>query len=328
MRRRNFISFVGGAAATWPLSALAQQAKQRRVGVIMGFTEHDPQGERFVGAFRAALLELGWVEGKNLDLQVRWPGGDRAKAEMYTNELLSLRADVIVPSTNQVADVVRQLVKETPVVFALLGAPVESELVQSINQPGGNITGFSEDVETVAEKWIALQKEIAPDVTQAGFIYHPDAAPHRVLLRAAQRVAQTAKLEITPIAAHNRSQIETGIESFAAQPRGCLLVAVHAVTIANRDLIIKLAAKHRLPSVYGNRIFVDSGGLLSYGADGVSLFRGAATYVDLILKGKKAADLPVQMPTRFQLIVNLKTAKTLGLKVPAMLLGLADEVIE
>ncbi len=326
MKRREFISLVGASIA-WPLSARSE-TMLRRVGVVMGFPNNDPQGERCVSEFRATLAELGWLQGKNLDVQVRWAGGDRGKAEVFIKELLALNSEVIVPSTNQVADVVRQLVKTTPVVFAFLGAPVESGLVKSIQAPGGNITGFPDDVETVGEKWVELQKEIAPQMKRAAFLYHPDAAPHRVLLGAVQRAGAMSSIQIVPVAVRNSSEIEGGLHAFDGHPGDGLLVAVHAVTASNRETIIGLAAKQRLIAVYGNRIFVQSGGLLSYGSDSVAQFRGAATYVDRVLKGAKPGDLPVQMPTTFQMVVNLKSAKAQDIQLPALLLARADEVIE
>jgi putative ABC transport system substrate-binding protein len=330
MRRRDFITLLGGAAVAWPLTARAQQqaGKIRRIGVLMGFPEGDQHGQAFVAALRQGLQSLGWIEGSNVRIDYRWAGGDPEKARTFARELIAMTPDVIVPSTNQVTEIVRQETKSIPIVFAYLGDPVGSGLVLSIQRPGGNVTGFPVFVESMGSKWLELFREVAPRAKRAGFIFHPDAVPNVGLFRAAEAAAPSLKLNVIPIPVHNAAEIERGITAFSAEADGGLIVAVHAVTVSSRALIIDLAARHRLPAVYGDRNFTESGGLLSYGSNGADLFRRAASYVDLVLKGAKPADLPVQLPTKFELIVNLKTAKALGLDVPNTLLSTADVVIE
>jgi putative ABC transport system substrate-binding protein len=329
MQRRDFITLLCGAAA-WPTTVLAQQqaGKIRRIGVLMGFPEGDPHGQAFVAALRQGLQSLGWIEGGNIRIDYRWAGGDPEKARAFAKELIGMTPDVIVPSTNQVTEIVRQETKTIPIVFAYLGDPVGSGLVSSIQHPGGNLTGFPVFVESMGSKWLELFREVAPRAKRVGFIFHPDAVPNVGLFRAAAAAAPSMKINVIPIPVHNAVEIERGIPAFATEADGGLIVAVHAVTVSSRALIVGLAARHRLPAVYGDRNFTESGGLLSYGSNGADLFRRAASYVDLVLKGAKPADLPVQLPTKFEMIVNLKTAKALDLEIPATLLATADEIIE
>ena len=328
MRRREFILLVGGAAV-WPLAARAQQSGSvRRIAVIMGFPESDPYGQRYVLALRQKLESLGWVENRNIRIDYRWAGGDPEKARTFARELIGMAPSVIVTSTNQVTETVRRETASIPIVFASLGDPVGSGLVASLARPGGNVTGFPAFVETMGNKWLELIREIAPRVERVGFIFHPDVAPHRGLLHSAQSAAPSMNIKLLPLPVHDASEITAAITSFGSEADGGLIVAGHAVMFSNRDLIISLAASHRLPTVFGEPIWAQSGGLLSYGSDQVEYFRGAASYVDLILKGANPAELPVQLPTKFNLIINLKTAKALGLTVPPTLLSRADEVIE
>jgi ABC-type uncharacterized transport system substrate-binding protein len=329
MRRREFISLLCGATVAWPLAARAQQSGSvRRIAVIMGFPEGDRYGERYVLALRQKLESLGWVENRNIRIDYRWAGGDPEKARTFARELIGMGPSVIVTSTNQVTETVRRETATIPIVFASLGDPVGSSLVASLARPGGNVTGFPVFVETMGNKWLELIREIAPRVERVGFIFHPDVAPHRGLLHAAQSAAPSMNIKLLPLSVHDASEITAAITSFASEADGGLVVTGHAVTFSNRDLIISLAASHRLPMVGGEPIWAQSGGLLSYGSDQTELFRGAASYVDLILKGANPAGLPVQLPTKFNLIINLKTARALGLAVPPSLLARADEVIE
>lgn len=294
----------------------------------MGFPEGDPHGQSYVQAMRQKLETLGWVEGRNIRTDYRWAGGDPAKARAFARELIGMAPSVIVTSTNQVTEVMRRETQTIPIVFASLGDPVGSGLVASLNRPGGNVTGFPTFVDTMSGKWLELLKEAAPWVERIGFIYHPDAAPHRGLLRTAESTAPSLNVKLIALPVHDASEIAASIATFASESNGGLAVGSHAVTYSNRDLLIGLAAKHRLPTVFGERIWVESSGLLSYGGDQVEMFQGAASYVDLILKGAKPAELPVQLPTKFYLFVNLKTAQTIGITIPAALLVRADKVIE
>lgn len=329
MRRREFIMLIGGAAATWPLVAQAQQSNSiRRMGVLMGYPEGDVHGQAYVLAMRQKLESLGWVEGRNIRIDYRWAGGDPEKTRAFARELIGMTPSVIVTSTNQVTEIVRRETQSVPIVFASLGDPVGSGLVATLSRPGGNVTGFPAFVDVMGSKWLQLSREIAPDVERVGFIFHPDAVPHVGLVRAAQAAAPSLNLKLIPLPIHDANEIGAAIKGLASEAGGGLVVATHAVTLSNRDLIISLAASNRLPTVFGESIFAESGGLLSYGSDIANMFQGAASYVDRILKGAKPAELPVQLPTKFNLVINLKTAKALGLTIAPTLLDRADQVIE
>ncbi len=328
MKRRTFIAGLGSAGA-WPLVARAGQPdRMRLIAVLMGFREGDPQAQSYVLAMRQKLESLGWVQNRNIRIDYGWAGGDPEKTRTMARELIALAPSVIVTSTNQVTETVRQETATIPIVFASLGDPVGSGLVASLARPGGNVTGFPAFVGDMAGKWLEFMREIAPRVQRVAFIFHPDVAPHRGLLHAAQTAATSMGINLLAYPVHDRSEITAAITSFASIPDGGLVAASHAVTYSNRDLIISLATSHRLPTVFPEPIWAESGGLLSYGTDQAELFRGAATYVDLILKGSNPAELPVQMPTKFDLVINVKTARAIGLTVPASLLARADEVIE
>jgi putative tryptophan/tyrosine transport system substrate-binding protein len=317
------------AASAFSACALAQTSGPvKRIAVIMGFPEGDPTGQANIVALRQKLEGLGWVENRNLRIDYRWPGGDLERTRIFAKELIALAPSVIVTSTNQVTETVRGETQTIPIVFASLGDPVGSGLVKSLSRPGGNVTGFPVFVEDMGSKWLELLREVDPRIERVGFVYHPDAAPHRGLLRAAQAAAPAFGIKLTQLAVHNAAEIEAAITGFGRGTGGALAVPTHAVSLSNRALLIGLAAKHGLPTVFGEHIFVESGGLVSYGSDQIELFRGAATYVDLILKGANPAELPVQLPTKFNLIINLKTAKALGITVPSALLVRADSVIE
>ena len=320
---------LGAAGAPWPLAAQAQQSERmRRIGVLMGFSEGAPRAQANVTALREGLQSLGWVEGRNIRIDIRWAGGDPEKARTFAKELIGMTPDLIMPSTNQVTAILLKETSSIPIVFTFIGDPVGSGFVANLARPGGNVTGFSNFETTIGGKWVQLMREIAPRVQRVGFIFHPDAPPNVALLRAAEAAALSVKLKVIPLSVHNAIEIERAITAFAAEPRGGLIVALHAVTLGSRDLIAGLAARHRLPAVYSDRSFADSGGLLSYGINAADQFRRAATYVDKILKGAKPADLPVQLPTKFELVVNMKTVKALGLKVPQSIQIGVDEVIE
>jgi putative tryptophan/tyrosine transport system substrate-binding protein len=320
---------LGAAAASWPLVAQAQQSERmRRIGVLMGYPEGEPDAQANVTALLEGLQSLGWVEGRNIRIDIRWAGGDPEKARTFARELIGMTPDLILPSTNQVTAILRQETRSIPIVFAFVGDPVGSGFVASLARPGGNVTGFANFETTIGGKWLQLLNEIAPRVERVGFIFNPDAPPHIAFLRAAEAAALSAKVKVIPLSVRNAIEIERGITAFAAERGGGLIVAPHAVTLGSRDLIAGLAARYRLPAVYSHRYFAESGGLLSFGNNTADQFRRAATYVDLILKGAKPADLPVQFPTKFELIINLKTVKALGLTIPQSVLLRADELIQ
>jgi putative ABC transport system substrate-binding protein len=327
MHRRKAITLIGGAAAAWPLRALAQSDRVRRIGVLMGNPESDPQAQVNAKAMRQGLQNLGWIDGQNVTIDLRWAGGDPEKARALAKELVGLAPDVIVPSSNQVTAILRQETSSIPIVFVFVGDPVGSGFVASLAKPGGNTTGFAVFENSIGGKWIELLNEVAPGVKRVGFIYHPDAAPNVGFYRAAEAAAPALGLQVIPLPVHNAAEIESAIASLAQANCG-LNVSPHAVTVSSRDLILGLAMRHRLPAVYADRSFTESGGLLSFGTNIGEMFQRSASYIDRILKGAKPADLPVQLPTKFELIINLKTAKELGLQVPSLMLTRADEVIE
>jgi len=329
MRRRNFLVMLGAGAALVPFSVRAQQNEPaRRLGVLMGYPEGDVQAQANVVALREGLQSAGWVEGRNLAIDYRWAGADPDAARRFAKQLIELKPDVMVPSTNQVTAILQQETRSVPIVFAFVGDPIGSGFAASLSRPGGNITGFANFENSIGAKWLEVLTEIAPQVRRAGFIFDPDAAPNVGFMHAAEAAAPAVKIEFTALAVRNRADIERVITEFSAAPQGGLIVAPHAVTLGNRGLIADRAAQHRLPAVYGDRYFAQSGGLASFGNNAPDLFRRAAAYVDLILKGAKPGDLPVQLPTKFEFIINLKTARALGLSVPGTLLARADEVIE
>jgi putative ABC transport system substrate-binding protein len=328
MHRRKFLMAVGGAATGWPLAVRAQQPQTRRIGVLSGYPEADPQAQANVVALREGLKHLGWIEGQNIRMDFRWAGGDIEKARAFAKELIGLAPDVIVPSTNQVTSIVQQETRTIPIIFAFVGDPVGSGFVKSLARPGGNITGFANFENSIGGKWVEILREIAPNVKRLAFIFNPEAPPNIGFLHAAEAAAPSFGIELAALAVHNGAEIEQGITAFAAEPNGGLIVAPHAVTVSNRELIAGLAARYRLPAVYSDRYFAESGGLISFGNNTADLFRRAASYIDLILKGSRPADLPVQLPTKFEMVINLKTAKALNISVPSFLLQSADDVIE
>jgi putative tryptophan/tyrosine transport system substrate-binding protein len=328
VKRREFITLVGGAAA-WPVAARAQQAERvRRVGVLRGDAESDPQAQADVATFEKALKESGWAAGGNVRIEHRWASGDAARLRAQAAELASLMLDVIFTSGTPPTTALRQAAPTTPIVFVNVTDPVASGLVSSLAHPGGNITGFTNFELTMGGKWLETLKEVAPGVTRVAVIGNPENAAHLGQLRSIEAAAPTLGVQVSAAFVQGAVEIERVINAFASGANSALVVLTDFITNANRELILALAAKHRLPAVYNQRYFVTDGGLLSYGDDQADLFRRAATYVDRILRGAKPGDLPVEGPTKFELTINLKTAKALGLTVPLALLTRADEVIE
>jgi putative ABC transport system substrate-binding protein len=329
MRRREFITLLGGAAAAWPFAARAQQSERmRRVGLLLGYSEGDADGQASVAAFRQRLQELGWTEGRNFGIDTRWAGADPNKARTFAKELVGMTPDVIVPSSNLVTAILQQETRTIPIVFVLIGDPVGSGFVASVARPGGNLTGFPVFETAIGGKWVEIFNEIAPRVSRVAFILHPETPANVNFLRAAEAAAPPLGVKLIALGVHTAAEIERAVTEFAEEPNGGLIVAPHAVTVDYRNVIIGLAARYRLPAVYALRNFATSGGLISYGTNPIDPFRQGASYVDRILKGANPADLPVQFPTKYELVVNLKTAKALGLTVPSSLLSRADEVIE
>jgi putative tryptophan/tyrosine transport system substrate-binding protein len=329
MRRREFITLIGSAAA-WPLSARAQRPDQtHRVGVLIGLAEDDPDSKARLGAFREGLDKLGWSEGRNIHLDVRFvlPANEQ-QVQILVKELLALSPDVVVAQTTALTAAFRRENRNVPIVFVAVGDPIGAGFIANLARPGGNLTGLTLYDSSVTGKWLEMLKEIDPRVTRAAFIINPKTSSFPLLARETEIMARSLAIELTLSTIENAGDIERVIESFAGLPNGGLVFPPNATTTANRDLIVALAARYRLPAVYAWREFVTAGGLLSYGTNFVELFRQTASYVDRILRGSSPTDLPVQAPTRYETVLNLKTAKALDLTVPAGLLAAADEVIE
>jgi putative tryptophan/tyrosine transport system substrate-binding protein len=329
MHRRDFIKVVVGSAATWPLAARAQQVEpMRRVGVLMSLSEDDPEGRERMEAFLQSLQQLGWSDGRNVKIDYRWGAKDAERHRRYAAELVALAPDVILTADSQSVAALHQATRAVPIVFGNVIDPVGAGYVESLARPGGNITGFTVFEYGISPKWLELLKQIAPHVTRAAVLRDPTIASGIGQLGAIQGAAPSFGLELRPIDVRDAAEIERAVAAFARTSNGGLIVTGSSVATSHRDLIIKLAAMHRLPAVYAARFFVTSGGLLSYGPDRVDAYRRAAGYVDRILKGEKPADLPVQVPTKYELVINLKTAKALGITVPPGLLAQANELIE
>ena len=329
MRRRDFISLIGGATVAWPLAARAQQSDRvRRVGVLMGTVEGDPEGQRYIKAFQQGLQALGWAPGRNVQIEYRWCGSDTDRIQTYAAELVGLKPDVILAQTSLITAPLQRETRTIPIIFTQVNDPVETGIVASMAHPGGNITGFTSFELTVGGKWLQILKEIAPSVTRVAVILNPVQSPQIAILHAIEAVAPSVGVPVTVAGVHDAAEIERVISAFARELNGGLIVLPNPVTIVNRELIIALADRYRLPAVYAYRYFITDGGLMSYGVDLADLYRRAAGYVDRILKGDKPADLPVQAPTKYDHVINLRTAKALGLTVPPQLLARADEVIE
>jgi putative ABC transport system substrate-binding protein len=326
LRRRQFITLLGGAAA-WPLAARAQQTdRMRRIGVLMNLGADDAEGQARLAAFVQALQRLGWSDGRNLRIDHRWAAGDTGRFHRYAEELLALAPDVILAAATPSVQALQQATRTVPIVFAIVADPVGAGFVDSLARPGGNVTGFTPFEYGISGKWLELLKEIAPRVTRVAVLR--DLTIGLGQLGAIQSVAPSLGVELTPIGLGDVGQIERTVAAFARSPNGGLIVTASTSAIIHRELIATLANRNKLPAVYYERYSVAAGGLMSYGPDFLDQFRSAAGYVDRILKGEKPADLPVQAPTKFKLGLNLKTAKSLDLDVPPMLLARADEVIE
>jgi putative tryptophan/tyrosine transport system substrate-binding protein len=328
MRRREFITLLGGAAA-WPLAARAQQREHmRRIGVLWPLAADDPISQARNAAFLQALQQLGWTVGQNIQIDYRWSGGNDEVTRKYAVELAALAPEVILASGSAAAGPLLQATRTVPIVFAIVPDPVGAGFVDSLAGPGGNATGFISFDYGISGKWLELLKEIAPSVTRAAILRDPAITAGIGQWGAIQTAAPSLGLETSPLNVRDASEIERAVTAFARSPNGGLVVTGSALANIHRNLIITLAARHRLPAVYFERFFVTAGGLISYGPDFLDQYRRAAAYVDRILKGEQPADLPVQAPTKYVLAVNLKTAKELGLEVPTSVLARADEVIE
>jgi len=328
LRRRQFLTLLGGAAA-WPLTARARQGDgMRRIGVLMNRAADDREGQARLVAFQQALQQLGWSEGRNMRMDTRWGENDIDRARRYAAELVALAPDVILASGSVSVSALQHVTRTLPIVFAAVGDPVGIGLVDSLARPGGNVTGFMNFEYSLSGKWLELLKQIAPRVTRAAVLRNPAIPAGIGQFSVIQAVAPSLGVDVSPIGVHDLGEIERAVAAFARAADGDLIVTASALASVPRDRIIALAARHKLPAVYSYRYMVTGGGLVSYGPDLVDQFRRAAGYVDRILKGDTAANLPVQAPTKYELVINLKTAKALDLEVPPTLLARADEVIE
>ena len=328
MKRRDFITLLGGAAA-WPRAARAQQGERtRRIGVLIALAANDPDAQARYAAFLQVLQQLGWTEGRNLRIDTRWAAGNAADVRKYAAELVALAPDVIMTTGGATMGPLLQATRTVPIVFAIVPDPVGSGFVASLSRPGGNATGFAMFEYSLCGKWLELLKEIAPGVTRAAVLRDAAITAGIGQFAVIQSVAPSAGVEVSPINMGDAAEIERDVAAFAPAGNGGLIDTASALSAVNRNLIIALAARYKLPAVYFERYYVAAGGLVSYGPNFTDQYRRAAGYIDRILKGAKPADLPVQAPTKYELVVNLKTAKTLGLTVPQSILARADEVIE
>ena len=330
IRRREFIFTLGGAAAAWPLAARAQQPERmRRIGVLMSTVEGDQRGLESITAFAQGLAELGWTVGRNVRIEYRWGAGDLDRFRRYAAELIALSPDVVLATAGSIVGAFQQASRTVPIVFVTTIDPVGGGWVESLSRPGTNATGFAAYEFSMSGKRLELLKEIAPSVQRVAVIRDPSVPAGSGGLAAIQTVAPSLGVELTPVGVRDAGDIERAITAFARGSNGGLILVGPTSSVQRYfDLIITLAARHRLPAIYPGRFYAPAGGLISYGADPIDQYRRAAGYVDRILKGEKPADLPVQAPTKYELVINLKTAKALGLEVPPSLLARADEVIE
>jgi putative tryptophan/tyrosine transport system substrate-binding protein len=328
MRRRDFIALLAGAVA-WPFAARAQQGEpMRRIGVFMNYAEDDPQSQARIAAFRQGLQELGWTAGRNVHIDYRWGVGDADRNRQNAAELVALAPDVLVASGSAVTAALQQATRTVPIVFANVFDPVGAGFVTSMARPGGNATGFTPFEYGMSGKWLELLKQIAPGVRRVAVLRNPIVASRSGQLGAIEALAPSFRVELSALAVRDADEIERAITAFARVPNGGLIIVGAPSLAIYRDPIVALAAQHRLPAVYPYRLYVAGGGLISYGPDLVVPFRRAAGYVDRILKGEKPADLPVQAPAKYELAINLKTAKALGLTIPESLQLRADEAIK
>jgi putative ABC transport system substrate-binding protein len=329
VRRREFITLLGGAMVAWPIAAPAQQRERvPRIGVLMSAAEDDPEGQARIAAFRQGLQKLGWIDGQNLRIDVRWGAGDPALDRKFAAELVTLMPDVILATASPTVAALQAATLTVPIVFAHAVDPVGGGFVDSLARPGGNATGFVLFEYGIGAKWLELLKEIAPNVTRVAVLRDPAIAAGIGQFGAIQSVAPSFGVELTPVNVRDPVEIERAVSAFARSSNGGLIVTAAALALAHRDLIVALAARYKLCAVYSLRPFVNAGGLMFYGPDIADQYRRASGYIDRILKGAKPADLPVQAPTKFEMAINVKTAKALGITVPPSMLTRADEVIE
>jgi putative ABC transport system substrate-binding protein len=329
MRRRQFIALFGSVVAAWPLAARAQES-MRSVGALMGVAKDDPEAKAWVSAFQAELRELGWIEGQNVRIIYRWPAGDTAVMATQAQELVSLQPDVILTHASPATAAVRKATATLPNVFVVVNDPVGSGFVSSFPRPNGNSTGFTNFEATIGSKWLEILKELKPQLKRVALLFNPETTPggtHGVHLRSIEGAAPAVNVTVIARPFGNTDEIKQAFAQIAADQSGVIVIPDTSTTLNSR-LIVELAAKYQTPAIYPYRDFVSFGGLLSYGVDRVDLYRRAAVYVDRILRGDKPADLPVQNPTKYETVINLKTAKALGLGIPQTLLATADEVIE
>jgi putative tryptophan/tyrosine transport system substrate-binding protein len=328
LRRRHFFTLLGGAAA-WPLAARAQQPERmRRIGVLVSLAENDPEGQARIAGFLEGLRQLGWTDGRNVRIDYRWGAGDPDRYRTYAKELVAFAPDVILATGGSVVPSLLQATHTVPIVFTQTADPVGAGFVNSLARPGGNATGFITFEYGISAKWLELLKEVAPRVTRAAVIRDVAIGSGTGQWGALQSVAPSFGIELSPVNMLDAGEIERAVTVFARSPNGGIILTGSALADVHRDLIIALAARHKLPAVYFDRHFATDGGLISYGPNSIDLHHRASGYVDRILKGEKPADLPVQAPTKYELVINLKTAKVLGIDVPPTLLARADEVIE
>ena len=327
MRRRVLLaSIVAGALS--PGNAPAQQPVMSRIGLVMGFKESDPFAQSLVAAFRQELQKLGWTQGRNIAIDVRYATDDRNQVRALAVELMGLKPDLMVANSNSVTAILQAEVRTVPLLFIGVGDPIGSGFVTNFARPTGNVTGFANNESSMGSKWLETLREIAPRVEHVGFMLHPEGAANAALLKAAEAAAPSLKVRLTALGVRSADEIERSVSAFAAEPNRGLIIAPTAVTIVNGKLIVELAARYRLPATYSFPYYPKAGGLISYGPDQVDQFRQGAAYADRILKGAKPAELPVQYPTKLELVVNLKTAKALGIIIPPSILARADDVIE
>jgi putative tryptophan/tyrosine transport system substrate-binding protein len=329
MQRRQFITLLGGAAAAWPLAARAQQPERvRRIGILLPAASDDAEFQVRVAAFHQGLALLGWTIGRNMRIDTRWATPNAADIRRHAAELAALAPDVILAHGAATVGPLLQATRTVPIVFPVVADPVGAGLVDSLARPGGNATGFMTIEYSMGGKWLELLKQIAPGVTRVAVLRDATQGAGTSYFAAIQAVAPSLRVEVNPVNVRDAGEIERAVEAFGHTPKGGLIVTAGAATTLHRNRIVTLAARHKLPAIYGERSFAAAGGLISYGPDYIDQYRKAAGYVDRILKGEKPADLPVQAPTRYETVLNMKTAKALGLDVPATVLVRADEVIE
>jgi putative ABC transport system substrate-binding protein len=328
MRRREFIKLLGGAVAGGPVAARAQPAMQmRRIGALMNIVEYDPQSTIWTAAFERGLEERGWTVGGNLQIEYRWANNENLYRR-FAQELVALTPDVILAMSGSSATALQEMTRTIPIVFMGTSDPVNRRLIASMERPGGNITGVIEFEASIGGKWLELLKQIAPSVTRVAVIRDPTRFSWRALLAAIEKAAPSFSVEVTPIDARDSTEMERIVTTFASNPNGGLIVTPNPFSAILREQIIALAARHKLPSIYFSRFFVTDGGLISYAPDTIHQYRSAAGYIDRILKGEKPADMPVQVPTKFELVINLRTAEVIDLTIPAGVLAVADHVIK